>query len=54
MYTMLAVCLVLHPQSIDESINSVLQDRKFAEKISRMQAGDLKVNTMSHDIFIKL
>ncbi|CAG7785475.1 unnamed protein product [Allacma fusca] len=42
MYTMLAVCLVLHPQSIDESINAVLQDRKFAEKIARMQAGDLK------------
>ena len=43
MYTMLAVCLVLHPQSIDESINAVLQDRKFAEKMARMQAGDLKV-----------
>jgi len=42
MYTMLAVCLVLHPQSIDESINSVLQDRKYSEKIARMQAGDLK------------
>jgi len=42
MYTMLGVCLVLHPQSIDESINSVLQDRKYAEKIARMQAGDLK------------
>jgi len=42
MYTMLAVCLVLHPQSIDESINSVLQDRKYAEKVSRMQQGDLK------------
>jgi len=42
MYTMLAVCLVLHPQSIDESINAVLQDRKFSEKISRMQNGDLK------------
>ncbi len=42
MYTMLAVCLVLHPQSIDESINSVLQDRKYADKIARMQAGDLK------------
>jgi translation initiation factor 3 subunit L len=42
MYTMLAVCLVLHPQSIDESINSVLQDRKYADKIARMQSGDLK------------
>jgi len=44
MYTMLAICLVLHPQSIDESINSVLQDRKYADKISRMQQGDLKVS----------
>lgn len=42
MYTMLAVCLVLHPQSIDESINNVLQDRKYAERIARMQAGDVK------------
>jgi len=42
MYTMLAVCLVLHPQSIDESINGVLQDRKFSEKMARMQGGDLK------------
>lgn len=43
MYTMLAVCLVLHPQSIDESVNAVLQERKFAEKMSRMQQGDFKV-----------
>lgn len=50
MYTMLAVCLVLHPQSIDESINSVLQDRKYAEKISRMQQGDLKVRTLQNTI----
>ncbi|XP_021951018.1 eukaryotic translation initiation factor 3 subunit L isoform X2 [Folsomia candida] len=42
MYTMLAICLVLHPQSIDESINSVLQDRKYADKISKMQQGDMK------------
>src|SRR5665811_1233567 len=46
MYTMLAICLVLHPQSIDESINSVLQDRKYADKISRMQQGDLKVHVI--------
>lgn len=50
MYTMLAVCLVLHPQSIDESINSVLQDRKYAEKISRMQQGDLKVRILQNTI----
>jgi translation initiation factor 3 subunit L len=43
MYTMLAICLVLHPQSIDESINSILQDRKYADKIAKMQAGDMKV-----------
>jgi len=42
MYSMLAICLVLHPQSIDESINSVLQDRKYADKIAKMQQGDLK------------
>jgi hypothetical protein len=42
---MLAICLVLHPQSIDESINSILQDRKYADKISKMQQGDMKVNS---------
>jgi translation initiation factor 3 subunit L len=42
MYTMLAVCLVLHPQSIDESITNQLADRKYAEKTARMQNGDMK------------
>lgn len=38
MYTLLAVCLVLHPQQIDESILSHLKDN-FGEKMLRMQRG---------------
>lgn len=40
MYTMLAICLVLHPMRIDESVHSQLRE-KFSEKMLRMQKGDL-------------
>lgn len=39
MYTLLAVCLVLHPQSIDESVQSVLTD-KYNQKMLSMSRGD--------------
>ncbi|XP_060079974.1 eukaryotic translation initiation factor 3 subunit L-like isoform X1 [Ylistrum balloti] len=39
MYTLLAICLVLHPMRIDESVHSQLRE-KFADKTLRMQKGD--------------
>ncbi|KAJ8319066.1 hypothetical protein KUTeg_004157, partial [Tegillarca granosa] len=40
MYTLLAICLVLHPMRIDESVHSQLRE-KFADKMLRMQKGDV-------------
>ncbi|KAL5019120.1 hypothetical protein ScPMuIL_004842 [Solemya velum] len=39
MYTLLAICLVLHPMRIDESVHSQLRE-KFADKMLRMQKGE--------------
>ena len=36
MYNLLAICLVLHPIRIDESVHSQLRE-KFADKMLRMQ-----------------
>ncbi|XP_052069972.1 eukaryotic translation initiation factor 3 subunit L-like [Mytilus californianus] len=41
MYTLLAICLVLHPMRIDESVHSQLRE-KFADKMLRMQKGDIE------------
>merc|ERR1712002_438308 len=41
MYTLLAICLVLHPQRIDEAIQSTLREKNLAEKIGRMTRGDI-------------
>ncbi len=41
MYTLLAICLVLHPQRIDESLHSVLKEKSYAEKTNRMQQGEI-------------
>ena len=41
MNTLLAVCLVLHPQRIDESLHSTLKEKQYAEKTNKMQQGDL-------------
>ncbi len=46
MYTLLAICLVLHPMRIDESVHSQLRE-KFADKMLRLQKGwvcDLESN----------
>ena len=40
MYNLLAMCLVLHPQRIDESLHSMLKEKSYAEKMNKMQAGD--------------
>jgi len=39
MYTLLAICLVLHPMRIDESVHSQLRE-KFGDRMLRMQKGD--------------
>jgi len=41
MYTLLAICLTLHPQRIDESLHTTLREKNYAEKINKMQRGEL-------------
>lgn len=41
MYHLLAICLVLHPQCIDESLQQALRDKNYHEKMYKMQYGDL-------------
>jgi translation initiation factor 3 subunit L len=41
MYVLLAICLVLHPQRIDESLHSMLKEKNYADKMNKMQQGDL-------------
>lgn len=41
MYNLLAICLVLHPQCVDESIQQVLREKNYHEKMYKMQYGDL-------------
>lgn len=36
MFTLLAMCLVLHPQRIDEAVQSTLREKPLADKITRM------------------
>jgi hypothetical protein len=43
MYVLLSVCLVLHPQRIDESLQAILREKPHAERIVRMQKGELQV-----------
>lgn len=42
MYALLAICLTLHPQRIDESILSQLQE-KYTDHMNKMQRGDKAV-----------
>ncbi|KAF5304084.1 hypothetical protein FQA39_LY01869 [Lamprigera yunnana] len=42
MYHLLAICLVLHPQCIDESIQQTLREKNYHEKMYKMQYGDLQ------------
>lgn len=41
MYHLLAICLVLHPQYVDEAIQQVLRDKNYHEKMFKMQCGEL-------------
>jgi len=41
MYILLAICLVLHPKRIDESLHATLKEKAYAEKINKMQSGEL-------------
>ena len=40
MYTLLAICLVLHPMRIDESVHSQLRE-KYSDKMIRLQKADM-------------
>merc|ERR1719350_2394089 len=39
MFVLLAICLVLHPQRIDESLHTTLREKNYADKINKMQRG---------------
>ena len=41
MFVLLAICLVLHPQRIDESLHTTLREKNYADKINKMQRGEL-------------
>lgn len=41
MYHLLAMCLVLHPQCIDESIQQVLREKNYHDNMCKMQCGEL-------------
>ena len=41
MFVLLAICLVLHPQRIDESLLTTLREKNYADKMNKMQRGEL-------------
>ena len=41
MFVLLAICLVLHPQRIDEILLTTLKDKSYSEKMNKMQHGEL-------------
>ena len=48
MYTLLAICLVLHPMRIDESVHSQLRE-KFQDKMLRMQKGYVSTDAWQYE-----
>lgn len=42
MLVLLAICLVLHPQCIDEGLTQALREKSYHDKMYKMQCGDLK------------
>ena len=44
MYVLLAMCLVLHPQRIDESLHSMLKEKNYAEKMMYFSKSSLYVD----------
>lgn len=41
MYVLLAICLVMHPQRIDESLHSMLKEKQYSERTNKMANGEL-------------
>jgi len=41
MYMLLAICLVLHPQRIDESLQTTLREKQYSDKMNKMQRGEI-------------
>merc|ERR1712117_862731 len=41
MFVLLAICLVLHPQRIDESLLTTLREKNYADKMNKMQRGEM-------------
>ena len=39
MYTLLMLCLVLHPMRIDESVAAPLREKPYSDKMNKMQKG---------------
>ncbi|XP_065558522.1 eukaryotic translation initiation factor 3 subunit L-like [Artemia franciscana] len=42
MYALLAICLVLHPQLIDESLQATLKDKANADRMYKMSRGEIE------------
>merc|ERR1719259_1592404 len=42
MYTLLSMCLVLHPQRIDESLQLTLREKQYSDKMNKMQRGEME------------
>jgi len=40
MYVLLSICLVLHPQRIDESLHTTIREKQYTEKMNKMQRGE--------------
>lgn len=41
MFHLLAICLVLHPQCVDEGLTQTLREKSYHEKMYKMQCGEL-------------
>lgn len=53
MYQLLSICLVLHPQHVDESIQQALREKNLVDKIARMQSGDLGVRELLFSLYLE-
>ena len=38
-FTLLSICLSLHPMRIDESLMAILREKTYADKMNRMSNG---------------
>jgi hypothetical protein len=37
MYILLALCITLHPQRIDEALNNTIRDKNYSEKVNKVR-----------------